>query len=79
MLITGFLTRATAIIFYIIALGAIFHIRWDNGFFVSEGGWEWDLVMLTGLLSIIAAGPGRISIIKLLSTLELFSNFPSSS
>lgn len=65
MLIGGVLTRITASIFSIISLGAIFHIRWENGFFVSQGGWEWDLVMLAAQLSIIAAGPGRISIAHL--------------
>ena len=45
-LITGVLTRITGVIFSAILLGAIFHIRWENGFFISEGGWEWDLVML---------------------------------
>ncbi len=61
-LITGVLTRITASIFSIIILGAIFHIRWENGFFISQGGWEWDLVMLAAVLSIIVAGPGRASI-----------------
>ncbi len=61
-LISGVLTRITASIFSIILLGAIFYIRWDNGFFISEGGWEWDLVMLAAVLSIIAVGPGRVSI-----------------
>ena len=35
---------------------------WENGFFVSKGGWEWDLVMLAAVLAIIVAGPGRASI-----------------
>lgn len=64
-LIVGVLTRITGVIFSIILLGAIFHIRWEKGFFVSQGGWEWDLVMLAAVLSIVAAGPGRISITKL--------------
>ncbi len=62
LLVVGVLTRVTGSIFAVILLGAIFHIRWDNGFFVSQGGWEWDLVMLAVVLTIIAAGPGRISI-----------------
>ena len=62
LLIVGVLTRITASVFSIILLGAIFHIRWENGFFISEGGWEWDLVMLAAVLSIIAVGPGKISI-----------------
>ncbi len=68
-LIIGILTRVTGGIFSIIILGAIFHVRWDNGFFVSQGGWEWDLIMLASLLTIIAAGPGRISISKFVKKL----------
>ena len=62
LLILGVLTRITGVVFSILLLGAIFHIRWENGFFVSQGGWEWDLIMLAAMLSIIAAGPGRVSI-----------------
>jgi len=62
LLIFGILTRITGSVFAVILLGAIFHIRWENGFFVSKGGWEWDMVMLAAVLAIIVAGPGRISI-----------------
>ena len=62
LLVIGVLTRVTSSIFAVILLGAIFHIRWENGFFVSKGGWEWDLVMLAAVLVIIVAGPGRISV-----------------
>jgi putative oxidoreductase len=72
LLISGVLTRITASIFSIISLGAIFHIRWENGFFVSEGGWEWDLVMLAAQLSIIVAGPGRISVSHLVKKIPRF-------
>ena len=51
----------SASIFSVILLGAIFHIRWEKGFFVSQGGWEWDLTMLAITLAIIVAGPGKIS------------------
>ncbi len=62
LLIVGVLTRISGVIISMILLGAIFHIRWENGFFISQGGWEWDLIMLAAVLSIIAAGPGRVSI-----------------
>lgn len=55
-LIVGVITRISGSIFPIILLGAIFHIRWENGFFVSRGGWEWDLVMLASALAIIVVG-----------------------
>ncbi len=71
-LITGVLTRISASIFSIILLGAIFHIRWENGFFISDGGWEWDLVMLAVVLSIIVVGPGRVSIAHLVKKIPRF-------
>ncbi len=60
LLITGVLTRVTGPIFAVILLGAIFHIRWENRFFVSKEGWEWDLAMLAVVLAIVVTGPGRI-------------------
>ena len=72
MLISGVLTRITGVIFSIILLGAIFHIRWENGFFVSQGGWEWDLIMLAAVLSIIAVGPGKISISSVVKKIPSF-------
>ena len=72
LLVVGVLTRVTGSIFAIILLGAIFHIRWENGFFVSQGGWEWDLVMLAAVLAIIVAGPGRISISHLVKKIPRF-------
>ena len=72
LLVVGVLTRVTGAIFAVILLGAIFHIRWENGFFVSKGGWEWDLVMLAVVLAIITAGPGRISISHLVRKIPRF-------
>lgn len=72
LLVVGVLTRITGSIFAVILLGAIFHVRWENGFFVSKGGWEWDLVMLAVVLTIIAAGPGRISMSHLVKKISRF-------
>ena len=72
LLVVGILTRVTSSIFAVILLGAIFHIRWEKGFFVSQGGWEWDLVMLAVVLTIIAAGPGRVSISHLVKKIPRF-------
>lgn len=72
LFITVVLSRVTGVIFAIISLGAIFHIRWESGFFVSQGGWEWDVVMLAGILSIIVAGPGRVSISHLVKKIPRF-------
>jgi len=71
-LIVGVLTRISGIIFSIILLGAIFHIRGIGEFFISQGGFEWDLMMLAVALTIIAAGPGRISISHLVKKIPRF-------
>jgi len=71
-LVVGVLTRVAASILAVILLGAIFHIRWENGFFISDGGWEWDLIMLAAVLTIIVAGPGRISISHLAKKIPRF-------
>ena len=72
LLVAGVLTRITGAVFSVILLGAIFHIRWENGFFVSKGGWEWDLVMLAAVLVFIVAGPGRISIAHIAKKIPRF-------
>lgn len=71
-LVVGVFTRVTSVVFSIILLGAIFHIRWENGFFISKGGWEWDFVMLAAVLAIMVAGPGRISISHLIKKIPRF-------
>ena len=72
LLVVGVLTRITGAVFSVILLGAIFHIRWENGFFVSKGGWEWDLVMLAAVLAFIVVGPGRISIAHIVKKIPRF-------
>lgn len=72
-LIVGFMTRITGAIFSIILLDAIFHIRWENGFFIAQGGWDYDLALLAMTLLVIATGPGKISInskLKIPKTLQ---------
>ncbi len=71
-LLVGILNRITASIFAVITLGAIFMIRGTEEFFISKGGWEWDLMILAGELTIIAAGPGRVSISHLVKKIPRF-------
>ena len=72
LLISGVLTRITGVIFSIILLGAIFHIRGIEEFFISNGGFEWDMIMLAVALTIIAAGPGRVSVAHLVKKIPRF-------
>jgi len=51
---------------------AIFHIRGIGEFFISNGGFEWDMIMLAVALTIIAAGPGRVSVAHLVKRIPRF-------
>jgi len=61
LLIIGVLSRISSSILSIIALGAIFHVKGASNL-TGEGGYAIDLLILAGVLLIIVAGPGRISI-----------------
>lgn len=63
-LLAGFMTRITGVIFSIILLDAIFHIRWSNGFFIAQGGWDYDLALIAMNLFIIVTGAGKISVVS---------------
>lgn len=71
-LILGILTRITGVIFSIILVDAIFHIRWNNGFFIAQGGWDYDLALVAMTLFIIVAGAGKISIVSRLKNTPRF-------
>ncbi|HJJ23052.1 MAG TPA: DoxX family protein [Nitrosopumilus sp.] len=61
LLIIGVLSRISSSILAIIMLGAIFHVKGAANL-TGQGGYALDLVILAGVLLIIVAGPGRISI-----------------
>lgn len=61
ILIIGVLNRIIASILTIDMLGAIFIVRGASNL-TGQGGYELDLILLSGLLVIIVAGPGRVSL-----------------
>ncbi len=61
LLIIGVLSRISSSILSIIMLGAIFHVKGAANL-TGQGGYALDLLILAGVLLIIVAGPGRISI-----------------
>lgn len=50
----------------LIMLGAIFLVHLKNGYDVQKQGFEYPLVLLLLALAIIAAGPGRLTLARLL-------------
>jgi len=61
LLLVGVLTRISASLLSIIALGAIFYVKKASNL-TGEGGYQIDLILLAACLTIIVAGPGRVSI-----------------
>lgn len=62
-MLLGIGTTAAGIGLAIVVIGAIVKVKWAQGF---SGGWEFDLVLFLSALAVGAAGPGCISIRKLI-------------
>ena len=71
LLIIGVLSRISSSILSIIMLGAIFHVKGASNL-TGEGGYAIDLLILAGVLLIIVAGPGRISIAHIAKKIPRF-------
>lgn len=61
-LIIGLLCRFSAAANIVIMIGAIAMVHGKNGFFMSAGGFEYNLALIGLLAPILIAGPGRVAI-----------------
>jgi putative oxidoreductase len=64
--LTGFLTPLGALGIVVVMLVAITLVHWKNGFFVGNGGYEFNLLLLTSVVAIAAIGAGRFSLDRLI-------------
>ncbi len=71
ILIIGVLSRISASILSIVMLGAIFHVKGASNL-TGQGGYEIDLILLSGVLLIIVAGPGRVSVSHIVKKIPRF-------
>ena len=71
LLIIGILTRISASTLSIIMLGAIFYVK-HAAHLTGQGGYELELVLLAGVLTMIVAGPGRLSISHIIKKIPRF-------
>src|SRR5438874_1230952 len=55
----GFLTPLAALGMTIVMLNAIAVVHWSKGFFTSNGGLEFPLLIATTAVAVAAIGPGR--------------------
>lgn len=61
-IVLGFLTRFSAASNVVIMIGAIAKVHGKNGFFMSDGGYEYNLALIGLLLPIVLVGPGRFAV-----------------
>jgi putative oxidoreductase len=61
-LIVGFLSRFSAASIIVIMIGAIAMVHGKNGFFLQNGGFEYNLALIGLAAPVLIAGPGRFSI-----------------
>jgi putative oxidoreductase len=69
-LIVGFLCRFSAAALIVIMLGAIGMVHGKNGFFLNNGGFEYNLSLIGLLVPILIAGPGRFAVGRFLPLLK---------
>lgn len=61
-IIFGILPRFSALANIVIMIGAIVKVHGENGFFLSDKGFEYNLALIGLLLPILISGPGRFAI-----------------
>jgi len=71
LLIIGVLSRISSSLLSIIMLGAIFHVK-GAASLTGERGFEIDLILLAANLTVIAIGPGRVSLSHLVKKIPRF-------
>jgi putative oxidoreductase len=70
MIVAGALTPAAATTLIATMITAIRTVHLKNGLWASKGGYEFNLVLIAGLLALVDGGPGSPSVDALLGTGE---------
>jgi putative oxidoreductase len=61
-LVLGLLTPLGALAVTIVMLNAVYLIHWPKGFWVGNGGYEFNLLIAASAVALAATGPGRFSL-----------------
>jgi putative oxidoreductase len=65
---TGFLTPLGSAATIGVMTQAIRSVHWPKGFFVTQGGYEYNLTLIAAAVALADTGPGPISLDRLLGT-----------
>lgn len=67
LVVIGLLTRISALVLAVISVGAIFLVHLQNGFFVTEGGFEFVALLAAVGVGIALTGAGSLAIDSIFS------------
>ena len=62
LLLSGLLTRASALMLAVTMLVAIFSVHINNGFFMSANGYEYAIALLGASIALMFSGAGKYSV-----------------
>jgi len=68
LLVLGFLTPLAGAALSSVMITAIRHVHFEKGVWSSGGGYEYNAVMLAALFALVEAGPGAVSVDRLLGS-----------
>jgi putative oxidoreductase len=61
-LAAGLLTPLGALAVVTVMINAVYLVHWAKGFFVANGGYEFNLLIAASAVALAAIGPGRFSL-----------------
>jgi putative oxidoreductase len=61
-LAAGLLTPLGALAVLTVMINAVYLVHWTKGFFVANGGYEFNFLIAASAVAIAAIGPGRFSV-----------------
>jgi putative oxidoreductase len=62
LLVAGLLTPLGALAVTIVMINAVYIVHWPKGFFSTNGGYEFNLLIASSAVALAAIGPGRFSL-----------------
>ncbi len=63
-LLLGFGTRIAAAFIFILMIVATLKVHLSKGLFLAQGGFEYNLLIISVCISLMLAGPGKLSLTK---------------
>jgi len=62
LLILGLFTRTACALLFVVMLVAVTAVHFPNSFFASNGGFEYNFLIMAALVSLSLMGPGKFSL-----------------